>query len=84
MFKKKKLSEKLRNYANSLIFKGGDLSCPLSNDDNKGGQDLSFKKNIITGIKQLMGSLDLVDNRRYLNPKQQKTLKLKLLRRLKI
>ena len=55
----KKLSEMLRNYANSFIFIGGDFNCPLSNQDKKGGQDLSSKKNVITRIKQLMGSFDL-------------------------
>ena len=29
----KKLSEMLRNYANSLIFIGGDFDCPLPNED---------------------------------------------------
>ena len=50
----KKLSEMLRKYANSLIFIGGDFNCPPSNEDKKGGQDLSSKKNVITRIKQLM------------------------------
>ena len=66
----KKLSEMLRNYADSLIFIGGDFNCPLSNEDKKGGQDLSSKKNVITRIKQLMGSFDLVDIWRYLNPRE--------------
>ena len=58
----------LRNYANSLIFIGGDFNCPLPNKDKKGGQDLSSKKTVITRIKQLLGSFDLVDIWRYLNP----------------
>ena len=60
----------LRNYANSLIFIGGDFNCPLSNEDKKSGQDLSSKKNVISRIKKLMGSFDLVDIWRYLNPRE--------------
>ena len=66
----KKLSEMLRSYANSLSFIGGDFNCPLENEDKMGGQDLSSKKNVITEIKQLMGSFDLVDIWRYLNPRE--------------
>ena len=51
----KNLSEMLRNYANSFTFIGGDFNCPMSNEDKKGGQGLSSKKNFITRIKQLMG-----------------------------
>ena len=58
----------LWNYANSLIFIGGDFNCPLSKEDKNGGQDLSSKKNVITGIKQLMGSFDPDDIWRYSNP----------------
>ena len=53
----KKLSEMLRNYANSFTFIGGDFNCPMSNEDKKGGQDLSSKKNVITRIKTVDGFL---------------------------
>ena len=66
----KKLSEMLRSYANFLIFIGGDFNCPLANEDKMGGQDLSSKKNVITEIKQLMGSFDLVNIWRYLNHRE--------------
>ena len=53
----KNLSEMLRNYANSFIFIAGDFNCPMSNEDKKGGQDLSSKKNVITRIKTVDGFL---------------------------
>jgi exonuclease III len=42
----KKLLEMLRNFANSSIVMGGDFNCRLSNEDKKGGQDLSSKKTL--------------------------------------
>ena len=51
-------------------FIGGDFNCPLPNEDKKGGQDLSSKKSVITRIKQLMVSFDLVDIWRYLYPRE--------------
>ena len=66
----KKLSEMLQNCTYSLIFIGSDFNCPLSNKDKNGGQDLSSNKNVITRIKQLMGSFNLVDFWRYLNPRE--------------
>ena len=53
----KKLSEMLRNYANSLISIGGDFNCPLSNEDKKSGQDLSSKKNVITLLAEHICSM---------------------------